>query len=143
MNQSTSRFIHILLSGIITWLVPFLLAFILLRSGSASPLDAYLVENLIVVISAAVIAGLFILYFKTVYNEFFRQSIIVGVSWLVINWVLDLVIYLPLSRMDIPMYLAQGGIRYLTILIMTATVGYLVELKVKHIMDVVNKKRDI
>jgi hypothetical protein len=114
-----------------------------LKSGFLLQIDAYLIENILVVISAAVVAVLLVLYFRDVFNEFLRQGIMIGIPWLVINWALDMVIYLPLAQMDLPPYFTQGGIRYLTILIMTVTVGYLVEHKVNHILAVVNKKQDI
>ncbi|WP_243668479.1 hypothetical protein [Methanoculleus chikugoensis] len=52
--------------------------------------------------------------------------------WLLINWALDAVILLPLSGgMDAGTYMAQIGLRYLSIPIIAVGIGYAAEQAVR------------
>ena len=75
-------------------------------------------------ISAAI---LLIFYFKQITTEYLKESIIVGVSWLGINLLLDFVVLLPMSGMSPSDYIMQIGLRYLVIPTMSIMVGITLE----------------
>lgn len=56
-----------------------------------------------------------------------REGALLGGTWLLINWVLDAAVLLPLSGMDAGTYMAEIGLRYLMIPIIAVGIGYAVE----------------
>jgi hypothetical protein len=114
----------LVLYGVLSWLVPFIIA-IPFYSPSGEPLIAVpLFKSLMVVTGAATGAILLILYFRGVTGGYLRAGAMAGLVWLLINWVLDLAILLPLSGQTISEYGAQIGLRYLNIPIMGMMLGY-------------------
>ena len=59
--------------------------------------------------------------------NFLKTSIVVGLVWFLISIVLDLIVLLPMSGMGVGSYFSEIGIRYLSLPILTTTVGYLLE----------------
>ncbi|MEE9176138.1 MAG: hypothetical protein V3U19_08205 [Thermodesulfobacteriota bacterium] len=117
--------------GFLTWLIPFVTS-CFLYSGEGEPLiDIFLVKTIMIVLFSIMGALLLILYFKGIAGNYLKEGIIVGLVWLVINWVLDLVVLVPISKMGIATYFAQIGLRYLMIPTMSIAMGYLVEIKRK------------
>lgn len=51
------------------------------------------------------------------------------IVWLVINWILDLVVLVPMAKMAIGIYFAHIGLRYLMIPTMSISMGYLLQNK--------------
>ena len=66
-------------------------------------------------------------YFNDVNQDFLKEGITIGISWLIINLGLDLLILIPISRMSIGDYFIQIGLRYIVIPIMAIMVGYVLE----------------
>jgi hypothetical protein len=69
------------------------------------------------------------LYFKKVDKDFWGEGIKLGLLWLVMNIILDLVILVPMGDMAIGDYFLQIGIAYLSIPAMTLLAGKLLESK--------------
>jgi uncharacterized membrane protein YpjA len=72
-------------------------------------------------------ALLLVIYFHRVNTGYLKEGIIVGIVWLVINWVLDLVVLVPMAKMGIGTYFGQIGLRYLMIPTMSIAIGYSIE----------------
>lgn len=68
-------------------------------------------------------AILLVSYFKKVNEDYLREGILVGVIWFCINILLDLVVLIPMSKMPIPDYFTQIGLRYLVMPAMSIAVG--------------------
>lgn len=119
MNNS----VRVVFYGIITWLVPFLIAIPFYSPGGQVLIDRDLFKSIMIVCGAAIGAVLIVRYFRTLDSGFFRAGCILGGCWLVINWALDLLILVPLGGYDLMTYGVQIGIRYLTIPIMTGMAG--------------------
>jgi uncharacterized membrane protein YpjA len=71
-------------------------------------------------ISAAI---LLVLYFRIINGDYLKEGIIVGLTWLGINVLLDLLVLIPMSGMSIADYFTRIGIGYLVIPVMSITVG--------------------
>ncbi len=110
-----------ILFGVLSWLVPFLVAFLVfpLRE-SARPLF----ESIMPVTVAVTVVALGVAYFKPVEGAFVREGALLGTLWLVVSVLIDA----PLMLLGGPMkmtpgaYVADIGLTYL---IMPAiTVGF-------------------
>lgn len=117
-----NKYFKILLYGFFTWLIPFVSSFFFYMTGELS-VDIYLFKSIMIIIGGFAAAIFIIVYFSEVSKDFVKESIILGVSWLVINLTLDLLILIPISKMTVSDYFIQIGIRYLIIPVMCITVG--------------------
>jgi uncharacterized membrane protein YpjA len=63
--------------------------------------------------------------------HYFKEGIIIGITWFGINILLDLLVLIPMSGMSIADYFAQIGIRYLAIPAISIAVGTALENKKK------------
>jgi hypothetical protein len=69
------------------------------------------------------------MYFKDIKKDYLVEGIFVGVSWLIINLVLDILILIPMSGMTYLTYFSQIGLRYLIIPTISISMGLLLKLK--------------
>jgi uncharacterized membrane protein YpjA len=92
-------------------------------------IDIYLFKSIMIIIGGVAAAIFIIVYFNEVSSDFVKESIILGVSWLVINLILDLLILIPMSKMTLGDYFVQIGIRYLVIPVMCIMVGLVLKNK--------------
>ena len=104
--------------GLLVWLIPSLITVILGSFMAAM--------NIFEIVSAAAIAVIVIifsyLYFKGITENFIKEGILIGISWLIISIVLDIIlIFLGISQLtliDYAMYVAP-----LYIIIPAITIG--------------------
>jgi uncharacterized membrane protein YpjA len=68
-------------------------------------------------------------YFGKINRGFIEEGIFIGIVWLVISLVIDLMLFLQESPMQMTLsdYIMDIGITYLIILIIPAGSGYLIE----------------
>jgi len=80
-----------------------------------------------------VISGCYLLYryFKFVDSDFIKNGAIVGLFWFAINIILDVVILIPIMKTNFADYFMSIGLSYFSIPVISATMGYLLHLKVK------------
>jgi uncharacterized membrane protein YpjA len=64
-------------------------------------------------------------YFLLVTDHFAKQGIVVGVMWMLINLVLDMIFLVPMAKLNVSEYLLTIGISYLSIPAIAITMGYL------------------
>ncbi|BBL67263.1 hypothetical protein [Methanoculleus chikugoensis] len=117
--------------GLLTWLLPFLLAIPFYSQGGEPLYDIFLIKSVLLVFSTALGTFLILIYIRGVHARFVREGALLGGVWLLINWALDAVILLPLSGMDAGTYMAQIGLRYLSIPIIAVGIGYAAEQAVR------------
>ena len=115
--------------GLLTWLVPFIVSFFFYSRIGLPLVNVFLIKTIMLVIGSFVGILLLVIYFRGITNHYLREGIMVGFSWLSINWLLDFVILLPLAKINITIYLSQTGLRYLTIPILSIAMGYLLKTK--------------
>lgn len=118
--------------GLLTWLVPFMIAIPFYSPGGTVLIDPALFKSVMVVTGAVVGAVLIIRVFRTLSCRYVFYGMLTGIIWLIVNWILDLFILVPMSGLDIPSYLSQIGLRYLMIPVMTIMAGFIAEIAVEH-----------
>jgi hypothetical protein len=119
--------VRILLYGVLTWLVPFLFSIPFYSSTGALLIDQQLFKSIMIIIGSLTGAVLIVQVFRNTNWNYQTTGYISGFTWLVINWGLDLLILVPMSGLDLPSYVAQIGLRYLLIPVMTIMAGFVAE----------------
>ena len=120
--------------GLVIWLIPFVIAFGFYDRSGQLTISYDLFKSLMIVISS--IAGCFMIvrYFRNIQKDFVREGWIVGIAWLLINWLLDASILIPMAKMPVKEYVTTIGIRYLQIPVICAAVGILLQSKFRKIV---------
>ncbi len=114
--------------GFIVWVVPYVSAIPLLGLMES---DEIFFKTLMIVIGGLVGAICAVLYFNNVEKDFLKEGILLGVVWVVLNWLLDFVGLLPLSKMSYGRYFMEIGLRYIAMLSPTVAIGYILSKKIK------------
>ncbi len=118
-----NKTIRNILYGFLAWLIPFVTAFFFYSKEGGLVIDIFLFKTIMIVVGAIVGAFLLVSYFKRVNANYLYEGIIVGLTWLGINILLDLLVLVPMSEMALPDYFAQIGLRYLVMPVMSIMVG--------------------
>ncbi|WP_455370015.1 hypothetical protein [[Eubacterium] cellulosolvens] len=124
--MSSRNWKTIILFGVLIWLIPFIVSFFIypLRSSSRP-----LFESIMPVVLTLTVIFFSVRYFRKINREFIKEGIFIGIVWLIISLVIDLMLFMPESPMQMTLsdYLMDIGITYLIILIIPAGSGYLME----------------
>ena len=123
--------LKIIIFGFLSWLVPFITAFFFYDRNGQPTIDIFIIKSILMVVSAIIGAYLLVVYFKQLKVRFIKEGLIVGISWLAINWLLDLVILLPMAKMSFENWFTQIGLRYLVIPVFSISFGFIAELQIK------------
>jgi hypothetical protein len=119
-----------LILGFFSWLIPFLFSFLFFSPKGELLINQLSFKNIMIVSASYVSAFLIIKYFKVVDKNYVKEGILLGVLWLVINLVLDMVTIVPMGK-PLGIYLPQIGLGYLMIPAMTILAGKILEIKNK------------
>jgi len=114
--------------GFIVWVVPYVSAIPLLGLMQS---DVHFFKTLMILIGGLVGAVCVVLYFMKVEKDYLQEGIWLGVVWVILNWLLDFVALLPLSKMPYLQYFKEIGLRYLVMPAMSIPVGYVLSRKIK------------
>jgi hypothetical protein len=117
------------LYGFLSWLIPFASSFFFYTREGKLTIDVFFFKSIMIVVGSVSAAFLLVSYFKMVDSRHLRESIVVGLTWLGMNIVLDLVVLIPMSGMTVADYFAQIGLRYVAIPAMSIAVGAALENK--------------
>jgi hypothetical protein len=115
--------------GIVIWLIPFIASFFLYSRTGTPIVNVFLVKTMMIVLGAFAGVLLLVIYFKGIEKNYLREGIMVGFTWLIINWLLDFVILLPIAKVNMAIYFSQTGLRYLMIPIISIGMGYILDAK--------------
>ena len=118
-----SRHLKLVGFGILTWLIPFVVSvFIVQLHETQRPLFESIMA-VVVTLSAVAFGNL---YLRKVESGFLQQGIVIGVTWLVINILIDLPLF-SAGPMAMPLgdYISDIGITYLIIPVVTVGLGWL------------------
>ena len=121
------KWLKVILFGIGIWAIPFIVAMFFYSPEGTLKIDLIFFKTVMLLVGALTGAYFIILYFKNLEKKFFKEGILLGGSWFVIQWALDFIILIPMTKMHIPTYIVSIGLRYGVILIMTVTVGFVLE----------------
>ena len=117
-----------ILYGFFIWLIPFAVAFMIYPiHDSNRPLFESIMP--VALTLSVVIFGL--MYFKHVEANYKNEGIWLGLIWILICLVIDLILFMPESPMHLSFldYLMDIGITYLMIPVITIGFGYLLDKK--------------
>ena len=118
------KYLKIILFGFLTWVIPFAVAIAVFPFRAA---NRGFFETIMAVTVTAVAVIFAILYLRGVQRDLLRAGIIIGIAWFVINVVIDLLLFLPPSPMQMPFgdYMLDIGLTYLIYPIVTIGLAYL------------------
>lgn len=114
-----------ILYGILVWLVPFIIAIPFYSPEGALLVDVHFFKTIMILTGGVIGAILLIRLFSEISDQYVRKGWMIGGIWLVINWILDIGILLPLNGMDFSTYFGEIGLRYLMIPVMSVMAGYI------------------
>ncbi|PJZ46859.1 hypothetical protein [Leptospira brenneri] len=117
--------------GFLSWFLPFVISIFFFSKEGTLQIDLFLFKTIMVVVGS--LSGCFLLYkyFLHIDSQFFKEGFIVGLSWISFNWILDILILLPMSKMPIDLYFIQIGFRYFSLLFFAIAMGSILERKIK------------
>jgi uncharacterized membrane protein YpjA len=113
--------IRLILYGTVTWLVPFMVSVPLMGPDGQSVIPLAVFKSLMIIVGAAVGAWMLVRVFRQALL-FKYTALMIGLLWLGINIVLDLLVLLPIAKMSLPDYLGDIALRYLIIPIMAVAI---------------------
>ena len=119
-----------ILLGFFSWLIPFVISCLFFKPGGTLIVPYATFKSTIILVGVITGCYLLIRYFKSVDNDFIKNGIIVGLSWFAINLILDIFILIPLMKSNFTDYFMSIGLSYISIPVMSITMGYLLHLKV-------------
>ncbi|MFH0818277.1 MAG: hypothetical protein V1909_06630, partial [Candidatus Micrarchaeota archaeon] len=80
-----------ILFGFIAWLIPFVVSFLLYSPKGETLYDAQTTHSVLIIIGIGLCSFLLIKYFKGITKDFAKEGLIVGITWLLISVILDIV----------------------------------------------------
>ncbi|MBK8846277.1 MAG: hypothetical protein IPO27_06770 [Bacteroidetes bacterium] len=115
--------------GLISWLIPYCASFLFFKPGGDLLVPYSTFKASIMVIG--VVSGCFLLFqfFKVVSHDYVRNGIIVGISWFVINILLDVLFLLPITKTTFGEYFMSIGLGYFSIPPISMVIGFLLNKK--------------
>lgn len=114
--------------GTVLWVIPFAASIPLLPLMQS---DVLAFKAIMVLIGSIVGPALAVYYFLDVKKEYLRESIVLAVTWLLVNWFLDIVILLQFTHQTLAQYFSQIGVEYIGMTAPIIAIGYLLERKQK------------
>lgn len=117
--------------GFLVWLIPFAISFAFVSPSGELKIDKIFFKTIMIIAGTFIGVSLIVKYFKTVENNLLKEGIFLGLSWLLINWILDFFVVIPMANISYPTYFTEIGLRYLNFPIISIGIAYL--LKYKHI----------
>lgn len=114
----------VILYGILIWLGPFLISFLIFPLRDT---NRPLFESIMPLVLTVIVVFSSVLYFKKLDRRFIREGFIIGVIWFVINILIDLILFIPESPMQMTFseYIMDIGLTYLIIPVITVGFGFL------------------
>jgi len=122
-----NKYLKMCLFGFLTWLIPFVAGFLFYSPQKQLLVDALVFKSIMAVVGSITGAILLVLYFKKIATRYLFEGVVVGLVWIGLNLILDIVILVPMSGMTIGNYFSQIGLGYLTIPTMSISMGLVAE----------------
>ena len=110
------------LLGVVSWLIPFLASLLFFDRTGQLLISQPLFKSIMVVVGGLVAVGLLVVAFRRNLASP-ASGLILGLYWLAINVLLDLVVLVAFFKMSFLLYLYDIGLRYLLIPIIALGMG--------------------
>ncbi len=119
------KYLKLGLLGFLVWLIPFVVSCIIYPLKTSLPALFESIMPVVVVICTVVFS---VVYFRKVKAGFLKEGIVVGIIWLAVSLVLDLLLFME-GPMKKPFgdYIMDIGVVYLLIPVITVGFGLLLE----------------
>ncbi|MDR1113942.1 MAG: hypothetical protein LBL50_02505, partial [Candidatus Margulisbacteria bacterium] len=78
------KYLRLVGYGILTWLIPMFVSFFFYDKNGACQINVDLFKSLMLVVGTLAGCWLLVKYFQKISGDYLRQSVIVGISWLLI-----------------------------------------------------------
>lgn len=118
--------------GFILWLVPFLISFLFYTPEGKIVTSVEFFNSVMSVTVALVTVVLLLNYMKSFTVNYSKEAIKAGAAWLIVCVLMDLVLLVPLAKMNLVTYTINVGLGYLVIPIIAVFAGNLLEQKTEH-----------
>lgn len=112
--------------GLLSWAIPFVVSFAFVDRTGQWLIPYPLFKSIMVVVFGGLGTWFLALAFRRI-DPTWRSGLALGLYWLAINLVLDLIALLPLTGMTVVDYLFDIGFRYLLIPIIAMAMGTVAE----------------
>ncbi len=114
------------LYGFLVWLIPFITAFLIFGFRTS---NRALFESIMTVILTLSVVFFSVFYFRKVKTDFFKEGLLLGVIWFAINIIIDLIMLMPETPMQMSFtdYMGDIGLTYAIIPIICIGLGYALE----------------
>lgn len=120
--------IKLVLFGIATWLVPFVASIFFFDPQTHKLIvDWYLFHSIMIVFGSAFGAFLLVKFYEGIRTDYVAWGVKAGITWLAINWALDIAILIPMMGIDVPSYFNQIGLGYIVIAVMAISMAVAIE----------------
>jgi hypothetical protein len=116
-----------IVTGLLSWLVPFLVSIPFYSGAGVLLVDVSLFKSVMVVAGSVTAGALLVWYFRQVSSGYARESVILGVFLLAVNYFLDLIVLVGLLHMPFWDYVTRISFSYLLIPVFVITVGIVAE----------------
>jgi len=104
-----------LIAGLLSWLVPILIAVPFYSNNGTLLIDLMLFKSIMINIASLTAAILMVWLFRVVTTAYTRAAVITGLLWPGMNWTVDLIVLVGLLGLPPPDYIFQIRVRYLMI----------------------------
>lgn len=108
--------------GLFSWALPFVLSFAFFDQTGELSIPRPLFKSLMVVAGGGIGVVLLVMAFRRV-EPSLSSGVLIGCYWLALNLVLDLIVLVPMSGMNITDYFSEIGLRYALLPMISAGMG--------------------
>jgi hypothetical protein len=113
-----NKVFRIIIFGLIVWLIPTIVTLLVSYSNGL-----YLFDVISAIAIAATVIVFTYLYFKDIQNKYIKEGVIIGIVWLLISLILDIIlIFLGITKLSLNEYAIYVAPLY--IIIPAITIGF-------------------
>ncbi|XDD49471.1 hypothetical protein AB3N59_13815 [Leptospira sp. WS92.C1] len=123
--------VRIFCYGFLVWLIPFAVAIPFYTPDGKLQTDIFLFKTTMILVGSLTGSALLVSLTGRILGKVFPVLVVTALIWLAINWGLDFLILIPMSKMNVSDYFIQIGLGYLTMLIVASAIGWAVDKKIE------------
>lgn len=110
--------------GFVVWLVPFVTGFLFFGPDGEMVISETFFKTIMIVVSSLTGMILALWYFKKIEEDFVREGLLLGITWLIVHWLIDLLfVAVGFFDMSVVQYFTDIGLRYFNAPIFTVGIG--------------------
>lgn len=124
MIRVPSRPLVVVGLGLLSWIVPLLISIPLVGRDGEPTIDVIAFKTVMLIVGVSTWGLLLAYYVPQLGGNYVTGALTAGVVWFGINVVLDLVVLVAIFGTPVNEWAVETGARYILILILAGTVGY-------------------